>query len=70
MNNYIDNNGLIAFIYKGSTFERGRNGWVSAKTCIDPAVNLVIQRKGSILDEKVLKILAKQVMDKLKAISI
>lgn len=70
MNNYVDTLGAIGFIYKGSTFERGQNGWVSVKTCIDPAVNSVIQRKGSILDEEVLKILAKQIMDKLKTIEV
>lgn len=68
MNNYVDLNGTIAFIYNGSTFERSsQHGWCSVKTCVDAAVNSVIQRKGQILDEKVLKILATQIMDKLKS---
>ena len=66
MNNYVEAFDGIAFIFNGCTFEKVMGGvWVSMKTCIDPAVNSVIQRKGTKIDDDVLKILANQIKDQL-----
>jgi len=66
MNNFVEIHGVIAFIYKGWTFERNVvRDWCSIKTCIDPQVNFTIQKRGSFQDEYDLKVLAIEIKNKI-----
>jgi hypothetical protein len=71
MNNFVEIDGKIAFFYNGWTFERNATGtWFSIKTCIDPAINFTIQKRGSVQDEYDLKVLAIGIKNKINEIEI
>lgn len=61
MNNFLYTKNAIAFIYNGNTYEAQIDwDWVSIKTVIDPVVKSIIEKNGSVQEEKDLKKLAEK----------
>lgn len=64
-NNYIETEFSIAFIYNGMTYEKGHLPWYSVVTVVDPAVDAIIQKRGTCRDEVELAVMAAVIIEQL-----